>query len=194
MWILQWLPDWIFYAIFFAGLLGLLATYIMKFIPFVYVYRTPIQAVSILAIAIGTYMSGAISNEEAWRARVKEMEVKVAKAEAQSSEANVKIVTKIVEKEKIIKETTNENVKAVTKYITDECKLSNVAVSLHDSSSRNEVPSSTIDTIRGTSEIKTAELLTTVIENYGTYHEVVNRLKGWQDWYKEQKLIFESVK
>jgi len=66
MWILQWLPNWIFYGIFFAGLLGLLATYIMKFIPLVYVYRTPIQAVSVLLIAIGTYMSGAISNEEAW--------------------------------------------------------------------------------------------------------------------------------
>jgi len=103
MWILQWLPDWIFYAIFFAGLLGLLATYIMKFIPFVYVYRTPIQAVSILAIAIGTYMSGAISNEEAWQARVKEMEAKVAAAEVQSVKENIKIVEKVVIKTQIVR-------------------------------------------------------------------------------------------
>ena len=103
MWILQWLPDWIFYAIFFVGLLGLLATYIMKFIPFVYVYRTPIQAVSILAIAIGTYVSGAISNEEAWQARVKEMEAKVAAAEVQSVKENIKIVEKVVIKTQIIK-------------------------------------------------------------------------------------------
>ena len=102
MWMLQWLPDWIFYGIFFAGLLGLLATYIMKFIPFVYVYRTPIQAVSILAIAIGTYMSGAISNEEAWQARVKEMEAKVAAAEVQSVKENVKIVEKVVKKTEYI--------------------------------------------------------------------------------------------
>jgi len=102
MWILQWLPDWIFYGIFFAGLLGLLATYIMKFIPFVYVYRTPIQAISILAIAIGTYMSGAISNEEAWQARVKEMEAKVAAAEVQSVKENVKIVEKVVKKTEYI--------------------------------------------------------------------------------------------
>ncbi len=102
MWMLQWLPDWIFYGIFFAGLLGLLATYIMKFIPFVYVYRTPIQAVSILAIAIGTYMSGAIFNEEAWQARVKEMEAKVAAAEVQSVKENVKIVEKVVKKTEYI--------------------------------------------------------------------------------------------
>ena len=102
MWILQWLPDWIFYGIFFAGLLGLLATYIMKFIPFVYVYRTPIQAISILAIAIGTYMSGAISNEESWQAKVKEMEAKVAAAEIESQKENVKIVEKIVKKTEYI--------------------------------------------------------------------------------------------
>ena len=102
MWILQWLPDWIFYGIFFAGLLGLLATYVMKFIPFVYVYRTPIQAISILAIAIGTYMSGAISNEEAWQARVKEMEAKVAAAEVQSVKENIKVVEKVVKKTEYI--------------------------------------------------------------------------------------------
>jgi uncharacterized membrane protein len=102
MWILQWLPNWIFYGIFFAGLLGLLATYVMKFIPFVYVYRTPIQAISILAIVIGTYMSGAISNEEAWQAKVKEMEAKVAAAEIESQKQNVKVIEKVVKKTEYI--------------------------------------------------------------------------------------------
>jgi len=102
MWILQWLPDWIFYAIFFVGLLGLLATYVMKFIPLVNVYRTPIQAISILAIAIGTYMSGAISNEEAWQAKVKEMEAKVAAAEVKSAKENIKVVEKLVTKTEYI--------------------------------------------------------------------------------------------
>ncbi len=116
MWILSWLPNWIFYGIFFAGLLGLLATYVMKFIPFVYVYRTPIQAISILAIAIGTYMSGAISNEEAWQARVKEMEAKVAAAEIESLKENVKIVEKVVKKTEYIK-TRGED---IIKYIDRE--------------------------------------------------------------------------
>jgi len=102
MWILQWLPDWIFYAIFFVGLLGLLATYVMKFIPLVNVYRTPIQAISILAIAIGTYMSGAISNEESWQAKVNELEAKVAAAEIESQKENVKIVEKVVKKTEYI--------------------------------------------------------------------------------------------
>lgn len=33
----------------------------------------------------------------------------------------------------------------------------------------------------------------TVIENYGTYYEVANRLKAWQKWYEEQKKIFDKL-
>jgi uncharacterized membrane protein len=117
MWILQWLPNWIFYAIFFAGLLGLVATFVMKFIPLVYVYRTPIQAVSVLLIAIGTYMSGAISNEEAWQARVKEMESKVEAAAVESAQENVKIVEKVVKKTEYIKTRGQDVVKYIDKEI-----------------------------------------------------------------------------
>jgi uncharacterized membrane protein len=118
MWILQWLPNWIFYGIFFAGLLGLLATYVMKFIPFVYVYRTPIQAVSVLAIAIGTYMSGAISNEESWQAKVKEMEAKVAAAEIESQKENVKVVEKVVKKTEYITRRGQEIIQYVDREVT----------------------------------------------------------------------------
>jgi uncharacterized membrane protein len=117
MWILQWLPNWIFYAIFFAGLLGLVATFVMKFIPLVYVYRTPIQAVSVILIALGTYMAGAISNEEAWQARVKEMEAKVEAAAVESAQENVKIVEKVVKKTEYIKTRGEDIVKFIDKEI-----------------------------------------------------------------------------
>jgi hypothetical protein len=102
MWILKFLPDWIFYAIIIAGLLGLLSTFVMKFIPFFYVYKTPVQLGSIIAIAFGTYMAGAISNEEVWQARVREMESKVEAAAVESVQENVKIVEKIVKKTEYI--------------------------------------------------------------------------------------------
>jgi uncharacterized membrane protein len=141
MWILQWLPNWIFYGIFFAGLLGLLATYVMKFIPFVYVYRTPIQAVSILAIVIGTYMSGAISNEEAWQARVKEMEAKVEAAAVESAQENVKIVEKVVKKteyitrrgQDIVKYIDKEIVKYDTKFLPGgQCEIPKEFIEAHN--------------------------------------------------------------
>ena len=117
MWILQWLPNWIFYAIFFAGLLGLLATFVMKFIPMIYMYRSPIQVVSVILIALGTYMAGAISNEEAWQARVKEMETKIEAAAVESAQENVKIVEKVVKKTEYIKTRGQDIVKFIDKEI-----------------------------------------------------------------------------
>ena len=38
-----------------------------------------------------------------------------------------------------------------------------------------------------------AEVFDVVIDNYGTYYDVVNKLKGWQQWYIDQQKIFESV-
>ena len=106
MWILQWLPNWLFYIMFFAGLLGFLATYLIRFIPIpaIYIYKTPIQIVSVILIAIGVYMSGAISNEEAWQLRVKEMEVKVAAAQVESAQENNKIDNKIADNQQKIRE------------------------------------------------------------------------------------------
>ena len=106
MWILQWLPNWLFYLMFFAGLLGFLATYLIRFIPIpaIYIYKTPIQIASVILIAIGVYMSGAISNEEAWQLRVKEMEAKVAAAQVESAQENNKIDNKIADKQQKIRE------------------------------------------------------------------------------------------
>lgn len=188
------MPDWIFHLITIAGILGIVASSFFNFIPVVSQYSTPIRIVSIIVLVLGVFMEGAISNESAWKARVQEMQVKVAEAEAKSAQTNVKIVEKIVEREKVIKENTNANITAINKYVTDECRLSNVAVVLHNSASQGELPPSTIDSVRGTSQVKTGELLTTVTENYGIYYELVNKLKAWQDWYKEQKQIFEDVK
>ncbi len=117
MWVLKFVPDWIFYAVLCIGLLGVVASYVLKFIPFVYMYRTPIQVASVLAIVIGTYMSGAISNEEAWQARVKELETKLAAAEAEGAKETVKIVEKVVTKQQIIKEKGDEIIKYVDKEI-----------------------------------------------------------------------------
>jgi hypothetical protein len=47
-------------------------------------------------------MAGAISNEEVWLARVREMESKVEAAAVESAQENVKIVEKIVKKTEYI--------------------------------------------------------------------------------------------
>jgi hypothetical protein len=34
----------------------------------------------------------------------------------------------------------------------------------------------------------------TVVRNYGRYHKCRAKVDAWQEWHKEQKQIFESVK
>lgn len=119
MWILQWLPDWIFYAILTLGILGFIITYLLKFIPIpsLFVYKTPIQIVSLIMIVVGVYMSGSIANEQAWQARVKELEVKLAAAEAEGAKESVKIVEKVVTQQKVIKEKGQEVIKYVDREV-----------------------------------------------------------------------------
>jgi hypothetical protein len=134
MWLLQWLPDWIFYAILAIGLIGFLVTYLLKFIPIpgLYMYRTPVQIISVIMIVVGVYLSGSIANEKAWQARVKELEAKLAAAEAEAAKETVKIVEKVVTQQKVIKEKGAEVIKFVdrevvkydTKFIAGgECEL-----------------------------------------------------------------------
>lgn len=143
MWILKWLPFWIFYAILGIGLIGLAVTYLLKYIPVpaIYIYKTPIQLVSVALIVLGTYMSGAISNEEAWLAKVKELEAKVQAAQVESEKENVKIETKVVTKTQYIKQRSEEIIKYVDKEIVKydtkflpggECEIPKEFIVLHN--------------------------------------------------------------
>jgi hypothetical protein len=126
MWILNFLPDWIFHFILLAGIGGLIASYLMKFVPFVYMYKTPIQAVSVVAIVGSTFMLGAAWNDQVWRDRVAEMEQKVAAAEVKSVEENIKIVTKIVKKTEIVRTRGDDIIKYVDREVVkynDRCEI-----------------------------------------------------------------------
>jgi uncharacterized membrane protein len=134
MWLLSFLPDWWFYALLALGLAGIFVSYLMSFIPFVSMYRNLIQATSIVAIVIGTYMSGAISNEDKWQLKIKDLELKISQSETQSAEENIKIVEKIIVKKQIVKERGEEVIKYIdrevvkydTKFIQGgDCELPN---------------------------------------------------------------------
>jgi hypothetical protein len=65
---------------------------------------------------------------------------------------------------------------------------------LHNSASRGEVAGGASSTDGTTSTVKASELLETVVDNYGTCLETAEKLSGWQEWYRTQKKIFESLK
>lgn len=137
MWILEWLPNWIFYGLLVLGLVGYLITYLLRFIPItaLYIYKTPIQIVSVILIVLGVYMAGSIANNEAWEAKVREVQAKLAEAEAESAKENVKIVEKIVVQERVVRQRGQDIVKfvdrEVVKYDT-KCEIPEPFISAHN--------------------------------------------------------------
>ena len=39
-----------------------------------------------------------------------------------------------------------------------------------------------------------SEMLKVVIQNYALYYQCAEKTHGWQDWYTEQKKIYENAK
>jgi hypothetical protein len=201
VWMFSLLPDSIFvmltYAIFALGLLLYIASKMVQWIPIMAQYRIPAELVGVLCLCAGAYFFGWRSNEEHWLAKIKELEQKVAIAEAKSREVNTVIETKIVTKIKVIKETVYANKEIIREVagaqLDSQCSLPQSSVVLLNSASRNEVARGP-ESVDGTpSDIKASALLDTVVENYGICNENIEKLKAWQEWYQAQKQIFEGV-
>lgn len=195
MWLTYLIPDssmlWALHGIVtFAVIL-----YVGSF--FAGPYKMIVAPIALMTGLFGVFMEGKYYGATDCRTKVAEMQQRVNEAEKQSQQTNTVIKTKIVERIKVVKETADANVQYVNKVVVkydNLCTLSNAAVMLHNSASQNEVARSTGDTAGAASEVKASELIGAIVENYGTYYQVVEKLRGWQDWYRAQKTIFEQIK
>jgi hypothetical protein len=134
---IQFLPDWIFYVIFAIGVLGFLVTFLLKFIPLL--YRTPIQLVSILLIAFGVYMFGAIANEQAWKDKVAKLEKEYAELQVKSEKVNTEVITKYITKREIIHQKGEEQIRYIDREIVkynEVCKLPKEIITLHNDAAK----------------------------------------------------------
>jgi hypothetical protein len=135
MFILQFLPDFIFHLILLIGLLGLGASFVLGYIPFISQYRLPIQVAASILIVLGVYMEGAISNNNEWKARVADLKLQVAKAEAESAEANIKLIEELANKQAqvtVVQEATNQAIRKSAPAINKTCKINDISIQLYN--------------------------------------------------------------
>jgi hypothetical protein len=197
-WLLQLIPDsifvWLTYLLFGAGAILYVASKLVAWIPLMGQYRLPAELAGVLALVIAAYFYGGIS----YREQIAEMKQRVRIAEERSQQVNTVIETKIIEKVKVVKENvyiTREIVRDTAgRQLDAQCSLPRSTVSLHDSASGNEIPQRAAAVDGTPSGIEASRLLDRVIENYGACHENAEKLKAWQEWYREQKTIFDSIK
>ena len=201
-WMLSFIPSeiwlWLTYALYGLGVILYVASKLVSWIPLMGQYKTPAELIGVLLLMVGAYLFGGYGTEMMWRDRVKALEEKVKAAEAQSQQTNVVIQERVVEKIKVVKQNVYVNreiiKEVVGKQIDAVCSLPTSAVVLHDSASRNEVSRGPGSTDATPSTVKASELIDTVVVNYGTYHQVAEQLRGWQEWYAAQKKIFEGIR
>lgn len=125
MWLLSFLPDtllmYIVNIILLAGVVSFILAFfvlhkILNKIPGLSKYALAFQIVSAILLASGIYFKGGYTAEMMWRDRVKELETKVAAAEAESKKENVVVQEKIVKQKEYIKGKTEY----ITRYIDKE--------------------------------------------------------------------------
>jgi|LauGreDrversion4_2_1035121.scaffolds.fasta_scaffold385948_3 hypothetical protein len=117
IWMINLIPDMFWTLLLWAGVLSVLASYLLGKIPFVSQYRIPLRVGGVVAVLIGVYFYGVIANEAKWQAKIKELEEKVAIAEAKSADTNTVVKTEIVEKIKVIKQKAEKQIEYVDRVV-----------------------------------------------------------------------------
>ena len=140
MWIINFIPNF-YYYLTMLGVLLLIASWVLKFVPFIKTYVLPIQVVGLIMTLAGVFWMGGVAVEKEWQARVKEVEAKLAKAEVKSAKANIRIVTKVVEKKIIIKDRASSRKKYIEREIVkydDKCQIPDEAMKVLNAAVKNE--------------------------------------------------------
>jgi hypothetical protein len=138
---LSFLPDaflvWIINIVLLAGIVGTTVSILFKvairWIPWIIPYRTLLQVISIALLLAGVYFKGGLAIEQEWRARVKDLEAKVAISEEQAKAANTKIEKVYIDRVKVVKDTQiviQEKLKTVEVKVDAECKIVPEAISI----------------------------------------------------------------
>ena len=145
MWMLSFIPDaWLHLAVLGVLALGALIyilSYFTVFIPPLIPAKELIRILGTLVIVAGVFFYGSYDTEMSWRDKVAEVEVKVAKAEAASKQANSKLESKANNRVQVIREqglVIKQYIdREVVKY-DDSCKIPDAVVKAHNAAAKNE--------------------------------------------------------
>lgn len=145
MWLIQLIPNGMLslfvYSCIGVGIVGLVISFFLNFVPFVDKYKSIIQLISILSLIVGIWMGGTLEAQDFWKGKVDKLEtdLEIANRRVKNAENNTKIEYKFIDRVKVVKDTqvvVQEKIKIYTPEIDAECKVSPRAVEiLNDASS-----------------------------------------------------------
>ena len=140
MFLIDFLPDWAFHLVTLIGVLGLAAGFLLGSVPFVKTYAREIQLAAIVLAIAGVWFEGGIANDDKWKARVAELEIKIAKAETAAAELNAQLAQQLASNQALIRENTvaqRERLKAETALLNKECRINNRVIGILNDAAKN---------------------------------------------------------
>jgi cell division protein FtsB len=194
IWLLNFLPTWIFQAV----ALGLIIVGAAVFA----IVRHPVvpsiipKIIGALLVAGGIFISGGIWTQREFLAAVEKQKEEIARLEKASGEITTKVEKVYIERTKVIKEKGDVIIEKVPEYITKDadakCDVPNGFVVLHNSAVKNEIPNTARDFNEKSSGVELSTVGKTVAGNYTTCNEVKEQLRSLQDWVKEQEKLYNK--
>lgn len=143
MWVLSFLPEWVFHLMLCIGLLGTVGGWVLKKFPTLSAHSPLIQITGIVLLIVSIWYEGGIAKDAEYRLKIAELSQKASEAEAKAAEANAQIeyiyvnkVQKIKDVQIVIKERVIKDASVIDK----NCKVSPEAISLLNASAKNELP------------------------------------------------------
>jgi len=147
MWQMAWMWSliptsvlyWVINLLIVAGLVGIAAGWIGKWIPFVNTYAGPAKIVGIILLVLGVYFKGGYSVEIAYRAEAERLQKLVEESEKKSEQANIDLVQAVKDREAAVKNqkvVIQERIKIVKQKIDADCRVDIEAIDILNDSAK----------------------------------------------------------
>lgn len=127
LWLIQLIPtSWLNFAALMTLVLGavlFLAGKLFRRSRLLRQYNLPMRVVGFVMLLAGAYFNGGLGVEMEYRARIAEMESRIAVAEAKSEQENIKIVKEIETKTQVIQQDTDATLAEIERLKQKEKEL-----------------------------------------------------------------------
>jgi len=132
------------------------------------------------------WIKGAEQVQARWDAAVREQALQAAAVRVRQAEATVKVMTRYVDRVRVVREKGETIIKEVPVYVPMEadaaCSVNRGFVRVHDAAAHNNLPEPAGVADAGASGVALSDVAATVADNYRRCHENAEQLRGLQGW------------
>ena len=145
-------------------------------------------AIAALAVALTGlgWVKGAGHVQSQWDAAVHQQTLQIAAVRQRQAEATVQVVTRYVDRVRVVREKGDTIIKEVPIYVPVQadaaCTINRGFVRLHDAAAAGELPEPARDADAASAGIALSAVAGTLTANYQTCHENAVQLRALQEW------------